>query len=89
MILPDHQEETSTASLEALAQGLPVIINHNCEIPYLTEYKAGFYLNKETNIVQLYQEIIKNKKIYSENSIKLIKEKYIKETVLENLLKLI
>lgn len=40
-LAPSHYEETSTAALEALACGTPVVITEQCEIPGLGESGAG------------------------------------------------
>ena len=44
VITPEVYEETSLASLEALACGTPVITNERAEIPWLEEYRAGWVL---------------------------------------------
>ncbi|MDI1335924.1 MAG: glycosyltransferase family 4 protein [Lacunisphaera sp.] len=41
VILPQIFEETSLASLEALACGTPVITNERADVPWLEEYGAG------------------------------------------------
>lgn len=38
---PSHEEETSTAVLEALACGIPAVVTHQSEVPWLDEYDAG------------------------------------------------
>jgi glycosyltransferase involved in cell wall biosynthesis len=44
VITPEVYEETSLASLEALACGTPVITNARADVPWLTEYQAGVVL---------------------------------------------
>ena len=41
VITPRFYEETSMASLQALASGLPVVVTNEAEIPYLADYQAG------------------------------------------------
>ncbi|MEI8096865.1 MAG: glycosyltransferase, partial [Candidatus Moraniibacteriota bacterium] len=48
---PTHFEETSTASLEALASGIPVVVTKQADIPFFDKYKAGFIV--ENNIEEL------------------------------------
>ena len=38
---PSHEEETSTAVLEALACGTPAIVTHQSAVPWLDAYAAG------------------------------------------------
>lgn len=42
VITPEVFEETSLASLEALACGTPVVTNERAEVPWLEEYGAGY-----------------------------------------------
>lgn len=42
VITPRFYEETSTASLQALACGVPVVVTRQAEVPYFLDYQAGF-----------------------------------------------
>ena len=46
-LAPSHYEETSTAALEALACGTPVVITEQCDIPGLNESGAGVTVKYE------------------------------------------
>ncbi|MDP9072879.1 MAG: glycosyltransferase [Actinomycetota bacterium] len=46
-------EETSTASLEAAAVGTPLLVSAEAEVPYLSEYRAGFTLTKDQDLAEL------------------------------------
>ena len=41
-VMPSYSEGFSTAILEALAAGLPVVISKHCNFPEVSEYDAGF-----------------------------------------------
>lgn len=80
-ITPRFYEETSTAALEALAQGIPVINTPEADIPLLQEYDAGRTVDNDPHqILKALTEIIisnNTQKInMRKNAIKLIKEKY-------------
>lgn len=85
---PIYPEETSTAALEALACGLPVITNHNSEIPYLTEYKAGEYTETEQEFIRAVQRYISksNSNETSTNCMKLIMDHFEESRVTKDLL---
>lgn len=42
---PSHYEQTSTASLEALACGIPVVVTKQADIPFIDDYNAGKVVN--------------------------------------------
>ncbi len=44
VITPTNYEETSLASVEAMACGTPVLVSREAEVPYLEEYGAGICL---------------------------------------------
>lgn len=48
---PKHFEETSLASLAALALGRPVVVTEQASIPYLKEYNAGFEVKNDVQMV--------------------------------------
>lgn len=52
ILTPRHFEETSLASLEALSCGIPVIVSHEAEIPYLEKYGAGFIIENTPDAIR-------------------------------------
>lgn len=50
-ITPRFYEETSTAALQALSCGIPVVVTKEAEIPYFSQYKAGFIVSNETEAI--------------------------------------
>jgi len=80
LFTPGYWEETSMATLEALACGLPVITVKQAEIPFLEEYRAGFNLERDAGVISakvsglLDDELLRNE--YSSNALKLINERY-------------
>ena len=48
-LAPSHYEETSTAALESLACGTPVVITEQCEIPGLEKSGAGVTVQYNVN----------------------------------------
>lgn len=86
---PRFYEETSTASLEALAMGIPVITTKQAEVPYLEQYKAGVIItNSKINIARAISKMLdeNNANVRSRNARRLIKEKYLSIKVAEQLL---
>ena len=83
---PSHFEETSTASLEALASGTPIVVTEQADVPFFNKYRAGFIVKNEVSElttalkkILIDQEFIKEdcRKIISDNyDIKKIKEIY-------------
>jgi len=72
-MIPSHYEETSTASLEALACGTPCIVTKQAEIPFLEQYWAWFVCKYQQGDIVNKLEKINNSKNEAE---KLIKEKF-------------
>lgn len=94
VITPRFYEETSTASLQALACGLPVVVTKEAEIPYFTDYQAGFIVeNNSQQIEEAVKKIIysPNKEItfMSSETRKCINDHFSVEKVSEQLLQLI
>lgn len=94
VMTPRFYEETSLATLEALSFGVPVIVTQQAEIPYLEEYKAGYVINNNSEIIQktimeLMGRIIKDKVQIKANSRKLIADKFSGLTVTKYLLSII
>ena len=94
VITPRIYEETSMASLQALASGLPVVVTKEAEIPYLMDYQAGYIVENNTHKVE---EAVK-KIIYSSDmgknfvkseAIKCIDDHFSAEKVTKQLLQLI
>lgn len=42
VIVPTHFEETSLASLEAASVGTPIVVGEEADMPFLTDFDAGF-----------------------------------------------
>lgn len=81
IITPRHFEETSIASLEALAHGVPVVVTYEAEIPFLEKYQAGYVVkNRQSDIIGSVGKIIyqsqKDKQHLGENAKRFIKENY-------------
>ena len=74
---PSHFEQTSTASLEALACWTPAIVTKQADIPFIDKYEwAGFVLNYDEK--DLFQWLIKQTELWknSQNCINLIKNHF-------------
>ncbi len=77
---PSHYEETSTAALESLACGTPVVITEQCEIPGLEESGAGVTVRYDVRELEsalervLYQRSLGED--VSEKAKKLIRQNY-------------
>lgn len=94
VITPRFYEETSLATLEALSFGVPVIVTQQAEIPYLEEYKAGYVIDNNSEMIQkaimeLLRRIIKDEVRIKANSRKLISDKFSGIIVTRNLLSII
>lgn len=76
---PTFFEETSTAALEALSLGKPVITTEQADIPYLEKYGAGYVIpNDKKTILKYVQKVLaqSQKSSFSPRAIKLIRECY-------------
>lgn len=73
---PSHYEQTSTASLEALACGTPVVVTKQADIPFIDDYNAGKVVNYDKkDILKALIDLTENKR--SEDNCKnLIKEHF-------------
>ena len=82
-LAPSHFEETSTASLEALAVGTPCVVSEQCEIPFLEEYGAGKVVKYDMELlVQAIIDVTSISKLsYDYNCQRLIKDKFSWEAV--------
>ena len=73
---PSHFEQTSTASLEALACWTPVVVTKQADIPFLEDYNAWKVVNfNKKDILEWIVDLTENKK-KKEDCINLIKENY-------------
>lgn len=74
---PSHFEETSTASLEALASGIPVVVTEQADIPYFNNYKAGFIVKNEIDeIAEALKKVLIEKEFKKENCVDIIKNHF-------------
>ncbi len=89
---PRFYEETSTAALEALANGIPVITTKQADLPFLEQYGAGRVItNSKSCIIRAISKMQdeNNAKEISKNAKRLITEKYICTKVVSQLLEVI
>lgn len=68
VITPPHSEETSLASLAALACGCPVIVNENCQIPWLDANKAGITIKAHKKPEKALQTMLSSAKLRQQMS---------------------
>lgn len=71
---PSHREETSTASLEALACGTPVVISEQADIPFINDYNAGYITKFSRNDIT--KKLLKIKDKDSQSCQKLIEDHF-------------
>jgi glycosyltransferase involved in cell wall biosynthesis len=78
IITPRLFEETSLASLEAAASGTPIIVNYQCQVPYLDQYKAGITLlrNDPQSISNAIFNVFERKEEMGKRGRKMIEEKF-------------
>lgn len=84
-------EETSTASLEAMSCGIPVVVTRETEIPYLRDYKAGFLIdNNRIDISNAINKILSSspgeKRQMKSEAIRCIQDHFLVEKVAKQLL---
>jgi glycosyltransferase involved in cell wall biosynthesis len=66
---PQYFEETSTAALEALSHGLPVVTTKEADIPFLEKYEAGRIVHRRKNeIERAVRYVLKNQKHMKNNA---------------------
>jgi len=79
IITPTHYEETSLASIEAMACGTPVLVSKEAGIPHLEEYQAGICMEfDEDNFAQALVEVLSDLQILKrmgENAAKLVRDR--------------
>lgn len=74
---PTHFEETSAASLEALASGIPVVVTEQADIPYFNEYEAGFVVKNElSKLATALKKVLVENKFKGDDCTKLIRENF-------------
>lgn len=83
---PRYPEETSTAALEALSWGCPVVTTHQSEIPFLNVYNAGIEANGVPAIRKAIHMLLKTTKNMKKNATRLIRDKYRSDIVARELL---
>lgn len=84
---PRYFEETSTAALEALSCGCPVLTVYESEIPFLSEYNAGMLVRcDQVHIRNGIVRVLKQKATMSKSALRLIKDHYSVEKVTEDML---
>lgn len=76
IVTPRFFEETSTAALEALSCGTPVITSEQSEIPYLEEYKAGIIVKDISRLETAILTMMLQRDKYKKGTISLIRNKY-------------
>jgi len=74
---PRYYEETSTAALEALSYGCPVVTVPQSEIPFLSVYNAGISVRHNVSAIRKgILGVLKQRKTMSVHALHLIKEHY-------------
>jgi glycosyltransferase involved in cell wall biosynthesis len=91
IMTPRYFEETSTAALEALSIGVPVVTTREAQIPFLDSYKAGFTLEKDLSNIHLKVKTLlsankKNTGLYKSQARKLVEEKFEISAITQRLL---
>ena len=93
VITPTYYEETSTAALEALKHGIPVVTTRQADIPWLQKYRAGLVTEAISDKIQksvseiLYKECF-NKETVSERAKSLIFDHYSSDKIADKLIHL-
>jgi len=90
IITPRFPEETSLASLEAAACGIPIIVNQNCQVPHLANYNGGITLKDDNadTLVNAVYDLHKNEKSAGEMAKKMVDKEYSIEKVVNTLEKI-
>lgn len=89
---PAIYEETSLASLEALASGTPALVSDRSEIPFLADYRAGWVLPASSDEREWVQHILRfaqmtapERAAMGENARRLAVERYSPRAVADEL----
>lgn len=79
-VLPSHSEGFSTATVEAMAAGLPVVVSEQCHFPEAAEHDAGFVVrNDETAVANAVGALLLDDDLCARmgrNGRKLVAERY-------------
>ncbi len=79
-VLPSYSEGFSTAILEALAAGLPVVISKQCNFPEVSEHDAGFVVElNDTAVTEAISTLLSDDQFrirMGQNGLNLVREKY-------------
>lgn len=81
-VVTSHSDVHTTAAIEALTMGIPVIITKASDFPEIDEYKAG--ITVETDVDSVYNALVKllshsDLSEFSQNAKKLVREKFLLE----------
>lgn len=83
---PRYFEETSTAALQALSQGTPVITTKQADIPFLQEYGAGKVINNNAIDFKKAMSIVNGTSRQSINCRKLVNDVFLTKKVVQRLI---
>ena len=79
-VLPSYSEGFSTAILEALAAGLPVVISRQCNFPEVSEHDAGFVIEpSDVAVTEAISTLLSDDQLRTrmgQNGRNLVREKY-------------
>ena len=89
-ILPAHQADTSSAIIEAMAAGLPVVLTRECHFDEVEEHHAGVIIEHGDMdaFVRAVSELVSNREIWNsmrQNAQKLVQSDFTWETSAEKL----
>ena len=80
-VLPSYSEGLSVATLEAMGSGLPVIITHQCNLPEVSKFGAGWTIQPDAKqLAQALTDMLSNSqstnRSIGENGRRLVKQNY-------------
>lgn len=85
---PSHYEETSTASLEALACWTPVVVTEQADIPFIEKYNAGKVVKYEKKAILDALLSVEKNETSSADCIRLIEEHFDIKSIKNEFIKL-
>lgn len=91
LFTPEYWEETSIASLEAMACYTPAIVSKQAEIPWLEDNEAGFMVDIDNNtdeVVRCITEFLSDRhklETYSRNARKFIEDRFTIEKLVDQI----